>query len=85
MVQLSNIYAIILVFSVLISIIMSLLTLIDKIRGYVTPEQLEKAKAEILDIVEKKYPTKEIFSELKEDVKEIKEMLIKLINDGQNT
>ena len=88
MIQLSNVYAMLLIISIFFSIMMSIIGLINNLRGYVTPAQLEQAKAEILEIVEKKYPTKEIFSELKEDVGEMKETLSKiydmLIKDGQN-
>lgn len=49
-----------------------------KNRIFVTPEQLEKAHAQILEEVETKFATKEILDTLKEDINELKSKVDKI-------
>lgn len=49
-----------------------------KNRIFVTPEQLEKVHAQILEEVENKFATKEILDTLKEDINELKSKVDKI-------
>ena len=55
-----------------------IITFLLKNKFFVTPEQLEKAHAQILEEVETKFATKEILETLKEDITELKEKVDKI-------
>ena len=64
----------------IIAILMGLIVLIDRFSSRVTPVELEKDKAEILEKVANNYPTKSAFDDVKEKIDMIYDIIIKKAN-----
>ena len=63
-----------------IAIFMAIVVLVDRFSSRVTPEQLEKAKADILEKVSDLYPSKTSFDDVKEKIDKIYDIIIKKVN-----
>lgn len=63
----------------IIAIVMGLIVLIDRFSSRVTPVELEKAKAEILERVAQCYPSKSSFDDVKEKIDKIYDIIIKKV------
>ena len=64
----------------IIAILMGLIVLIDRFSSRVTPVELERAKAEILEKVANNYPAKSAFDDVKEKIDLIYDIIIKKAN-----
>lgn len=63
-----------------IAILMGLIVLIDRFSSRVTPVELERSKAEILEKVAANYPAKSAFDDVKEKIDLIYDIIIKKAN-----
>lgn len=63
-----------------IAIFMAIVVLVDRFSSRVTPEQLEKAKAEIYQRISETYPNKTAFDDVKEKIDKIYDIIIKKVN-----
>ena len=59
-----------------IAIFMAIVVLVDRFSSRVTPEQLEKAKADILEKVSDLYPSKTSFDDVNEKIDKIYDCII---------
>ena len=64
----------------IVAILMAFIVLFDRFTSRVTPVELEKAKADILERVAELYPTKTAFDDVKEKIDKIYDIIIKKVN-----